>query len=132
MNGNRTVVVSRKEQNEQPQNTTAPDFPIVEWDLLEMTGHPKQRQFFSPLSPEERRALARDLAENGQREPLEILPDGTIVSGHQRRIAMLDLGWKTAKVVVRRDLVAAGEPAIERRLIEANCSRRQLSKLHQV
>lgn len=120
-----------KRKPDSENEHTTPDFPIEEWDLLEMTAHPKQKHFFSPLTQAERRALAKDLAENGQREPIELLPDGTIISGHQRRMAMLDLGWKRAKVVIRHDLAAAGDAAIERRLIEANCSRRQLSKLHQ-
>mgnify|MGYP006360471065 CR=1 FL=1 len=44
------IVVVRKKQPQVEAIETPPDFPIVEWDLLDLTGNPKQSLFFSPMS----------------------------------------------------------------------------------
>jgi hypothetical protein len=68
---------------------------------------------------------------NGLQHFVEILPNRTIICGHQRVRAARLLGWTSITCWVRDDLEAAGEIAIERRLIEDNLHRRQLSKLEQ-
>ena len=88
--------------------------------------HPKQA-IFPDLSPDELRRLAEH--EAGLDEPVEILPNGTIISGHQRVEAAKLLGWKEIRCWVRHDLAEQGDDAVEHRLIEANFHRRQLGPL---
>jgi ParB-like chromosome segregation protein Spo0J len=96
--------------------------------LADLKDHPAQAAFFTDLDPAALAALVADIRRNGLREPLEVLPDGTILSGHQRRRALLKIGETEAPVVVRKDL-AADPAAAERAFLEANANRRQLSKL---
>lgn len=91
--------------------------------------HPQQKELFPPLSDIELQCLADDLKKNGLRYPAEILPDGTIVCGHQRVAAAKLLGWAEIDCIVRHDLAAAGNDAIERHLIDDNLNRRQLAEL---
>lgn len=70
-----------------------------------------------------------DLASKFAALRFEILPDGTIVSGHQRLRAVKLLGWTEVTVVVRFDLQEAGPAAAEAYFLEANEIRRQLGQL---
>src|ERR1019366_618185 len=63
------------------------------------------------------------------RTPIEILPDGRIITGHLRVRAAKLLGWTEIDVIVRDDLAAAGAVAIEQYLIEQSSERRHLSPL---
>ncbi len=76
---------------------------------------------FHPLSDRESEALADDTERNGQRTPIEVTPDERTIDGHQRERAAQKLNWDEVQVLVRYDL-AGDEAAIERRMIEANCS----------
>lgn len=60
--------------------------------------------------------------------PIEILPDGTIIKGHQRLRAVTVLGWTEVDVIVRWDL-ENNEAETLRELIDDNCVHRQLSFL---
>ncbi|MGD0901241.1 MAG: ParB N-terminal domain-containing protein, partial [Thermoguttaceae bacterium] len=73
--------------------------------------------------------LARDMETHGQRDPVEILDNGVIVDGHQRRRAALRLGWNELDVIVREDLAEAEDSAVEAEMIAANLHRRQLDVL---
>jgi hypothetical protein len=89
------IVVKRKRSQERPadnaelETVPQPAFEAKEWDLLDLKSHPQQATHFPPLPYEEARALSADIEANGLREPLEFLPDGTIISGHRRRTALL-------------------------------------------
>ena len=48
--------------------------------------------------------LAENIAEVGLRQPLEIRPDGTILDGHRRWLAVKSLGWDKVEVVVVSDV----------------------------
>ncbi|MHC4401375.1 MAG: ParB/RepB/Spo0J family partition protein, partial [Planctomycetota bacterium] len=63
---------------------------------------------------------------------VEILPDGTIIAGHQRVRAATKLGWTEIRCWVRNDLAEAGDEAIEVRLIQDNVNRRQLGLIGQI
>src|SRR5262245_20047175 len=99
------------------------------WKLSRLKGHPRQVMLFGDVSDEELRALAEDMREHGQRDPAEILPDGTGLTGHQRIRAARLLGWEEIDVVVRRDLAEAGAAAQEKHFINDNLLRRHLSPL---
>jgi ParB/RepB/Spo0J family partition protein len=104
------------------------DREIATWQLAKLMPHPKQCQLFGHMPEHEIQELADDLRRNGQLQPLEILPDGTIVAGHRRTEAAKLLGWDQVDVWVRHDL--ADDPvAVERRLIEDNLHRRQLGPM---
>src|SRR5262249_14963298 len=70
-----------------------------------------------------------DMREIGQQDPIEILPCGTILTGHQRARAARLLGWTEVWVIVRGDLDKAGAAAQECHFINDNLIRRHLSPL---
>jgi ParB family chromosome partitioning protein len=99
------------------------------WKLARLKGHPQQAAMFGDVSDEELQALAEDMRAHGQRDPVEVLPDGTVLTGHQRIRAARLLGWAVITVVVRHDLAEAGPAAQEQHLINDNLLRRHLSPL---
>jgi ParB-like chromosome segregation protein Spo0J len=80
-----------------------------------------------PTTAEEDAELIADILHQGVLEPIEIVPNGTILSGHRRWAAARQLGWESVRVLVRHDLAAQGEAAIAQRFWAANLVRRQLS-----
>ena len=105
---------------------------IQPWKVKDLKPHPRQAIFFADLPFHLLRDLAQDIADRGLKEPLEILPDGTIVCGHQRARAAEMLEWDEIAVRVNHDLALQGDRAVEQRLIEDNLARRNLDRLDQV
>lgn len=97
--------------------------------LSKLRSHPLQGQFFDPLSAAELSALAQDMKENGLRVPIEILPDGTVIDGHQRVAAARSMRWTEIEVVVRHDLATASEATKTLAFLGANLRRRHLHPL---
>jgi ParB-like chromosome segregation protein Spo0J len=87
-----------------------------------------QDLYFPPESEEADRELEASLEADGQKDPIIILADGTILSGHRRVKMATRLGWKTIKVVVH-DL---DEEAAEALFIDDNYMGRHLSDLQKV
>ena len=54
------------------------------WKISKLKEHPKQTALFGNVSDAELAALVADIKANGLHDPVEILPDGVIVAGHQR------------------------------------------------
>ena len=52
---------------------------VIKWKVADLKPHPRQAQFFDQLPFHLIRDLAQDIKARGLKEPLEILPDGTIV-----------------------------------------------------
>jgi hypothetical protein len=102
---------------------------IIMRDISKLKPNRRQSVLFRDLSESELEALAADLKKNGLVSPIEILPDGTIICGHQRVLAAKRLSWTEIRCWVRDDLAKAGDEAVERRLIEDNFNRRQLGRL---
>lgn len=102
---------------------------VCEWALAKLQEHPRQRELFADLPDPELKQLAADMQKQGLQHPIEVLPDGTIVAGHQRVRAAKLLGWEKIDVVVRADLAAAGGAAVESYLIRDNFLRRQSTPL---
>ena len=107
-----------------------PKKEIVHRPLDSLKLHPAHA-LFPELPEHEFQALAADIDANGLLDPVEILPDGTLLAGRERRRAVRLLGGKTIACWLRKDLAEAGPDAIERRVIESNLDRRQLSRLDQ-
>jgi ParB family chromosome partitioning protein len=105
------------------------DKRITRWPLDRLKPHPRQAALFRDLDDEAFKGLVEDLRINGQQQPIEALPDGTIVCGHQRLRAAKELGWEEVEVCVREDLAEEGDVAVELRIISDNLHRRQLDKL---
>jgi ParB-like chromosome segregation protein Spo0J len=105
------------------------DRDIRELPLNKLRPHPANAMLYPKRSRQEIDDLATDLAKHGQTEPVEVTPDGIIISGHTRWLAAQQLGWPTLKCWVRHDLAEAGAHAIELRLIEANLCKRRMSRL---
>jgi ParB-like chromosome segregation protein Spo0J len=105
---------------------------IIDLPLEKLRPHPLQAKIYRGRADWEIEELARDMADRGQDEPVEVLPAGTVISGHGRVEAAKRLGWTTVRCWVRRDLEEAGRQAAEKRLIETNLHRRQLSRLDMV
>jgi len=102
---------------------------VIHRDVAKLREHSRQQELFGDIPDHELEVLARDMEENGQQHPVEILRDGTIVAGHQRVRAAKLLGWKKIKVVIRHDLDSAGPEAVEAFLIRDNLIRRHLTPL---
>jgi ParB family chromosome partitioning protein len=99
------------------------------WKIGRLKDHPSQRTVFGDLADAELAALVDDMRKHGLRHPVEILSDGTVITGHQRVRAAKLLGWKEIEVVIRADLEEAGPDAVEAHLLSDNLIRRQLSPL---
>lgn len=102
---------------------------VTKWKIAKLKDHPRQAEMFGDVGDGELKALAENMSKRGQREPVHITPDGTVVAGHQRVRAAKLLGWKEIDVVVRHDLAGEGDAAVEEHFIEDNFVRRQLSPL---
>jgi len=102
------------------------------WPIRKLRPHPRQADTFPDLGEADLAALAADMKKNGLQHPVEVLPNGTILAGHQRVRAARRLGWKMIDVVVRHDLAAAGEAAATTYFINDNRNRRHLSPLGKV
>src|SRR5215510_5112745 len=95
---------------------------VVKFPIEDLKNHPRQAEFFRGLSDAELRNLAEDM-KPGLRVPIEILPDGTIIMGHQRVRAARLLGWERIDAVIRYDLEEQGEAAVLELLIKDNLDR---------
>lgn len=97
--------------------------------VCDLHEHPEQPDLIGDVSEGELSDLVESIRQNGLQHPIEILPDGTVVAGHQRLRAVKILGWTEVDVVVRDDLAQAGEDAVVMYLIEDNLHRRQMDPL---
>jgi ParB/RepB/Spo0J family partition protein len=96
--------------------------------VADLKASPLQGGLFHDVSDRELEELMADIADHGLDHPIEVLPDGAVIDGHQRLRAIERLGWSKVRVLVRHDL--EGDPtAVELRMIEANTHRRQLDPL---
>ena len=104
--------------------------------LKDLIPFPVQKDFFDDLSEEDLQVLADNIARNGLRHNIEVLPENkagyppnTILTGHQRLRALLLNDESEAEVIVRYDLAEADATEIEREFLEDNKDRRQLDAL---
>lgn len=100
-------------------------------DIDSLHPHPLQSAYYSACTEEEDRALLGSLQKEGQKQPVVILPDGTILDGHRRVILLKQLGITEVWVEVREDLANADPSTIEKAFLEYNFNRRQLHPLDQ-
>jgi len=103
--------------------------PVVSRRTASLKPHPAQARLFADATDAEMEVLVASIRAEGIREPLEILPDGTVIAGHQRLAAAKRLGMKEVPCRIRHDLAEQGPRAVEAYLIDDNFTRRQLSML---
>ncbi len=96
----------------------------MKWKVADLQEHPMQGAVFGDVAQAELDVLVESLRKEGLRYPIEILPDGTIICGHQRVRAANVLGWTEIDVIIRTDLATAGTQAVENHLILDNYARR--------
>lgn len=71
------------------------------WDLDRVKPHPKNPK---KHSAEQVKNLAGIIKRNGWTSPIIVEKDGTIIAGHGRRLAAMELGLKAVPVICRADL----------------------------
>lgn len=102
---------------------------ITMWPLGKLLRSRFQDAYFCDLPDLEYGNVLGSMRSQGLLQPIEILPTGEIIDGHQRVRAAQDLGWTEIECIVRDDLAECDEAAIEHRVIDANLNRRQLGQL---
>jgi ParB/RepB/Spo0J family partition protein len=102
---------------------------IAKRKLAHLRPHPRQGELFGDLQGRDFDELVASIAKGGLLQPVEITTEDVVIDGHQRLRAARELGWPEIDVWVRDDL--EDQDAINRRHIEANSTRRQLTKLGQ-
>jgi ParB-like chromosome segregation protein Spo0J len=101
---------------------------IVEIELARLRPNPRQSDIFGDVSEAEILALAEDIATNGQREPIHVVADGTILAGHERVRALKSLGRTTIRAVVHEHASPDDDDAFVF-MVNDNFGRRQLGPL---
>jgi ParB/RepB/Spo0J family partition protein len=94
--------------------------------MADLHAHPRQRALFADLPDREIEQLKADLERNGLREPIRMLPDGTILCGHQRVRAARQLGWTTIDAIV---VNVESEAEAEHLMIMDNIHRRHMGPI---
>jgi ParB/RepB/Spo0J family partition protein len=116
---------------DQKEEVTEKKGKVYKVALAELKPHPRQQEVFADLPDAQLEELATDMKLNGQLVPIEVLPGGTIICGHQRVKAARKLGWSTVRAIIRDDLAELGKAAVFDRLVSDNLNRRQLDQLTQ-
>lgn len=89
--------------------------------ISELKPHPRNEEFFDPISGVKWKEFLKSVKERGVIEPVVITPDKVIVSGHHRVRACKELGIGEIKCEVR---IYDNEDDIVRDLIETNIRQR--------
>ena len=108
---------------------TAPSQPVQQVKLTELEPYHRQSELFTHSAESEIELLAADMAQRGLKNPIHVLPNGTIVCGHCRVRAAKRLQWKTIDAIVLHNLAEASDVEIEQHVILDNYARRQLRPL---
>ncbi len=103
--------------------------------LTQLMPYALQTAHSPTTSEEEDEQLLADLRDNGQRDPILVVPAKgrpgrfVILDGHRRVAAFKSLGLKQIWAVVRMDLARAGAAAVEAEFLRIANNRRHLNKL---
>lgn len=62
--------------------------------------HPKNTDYYSDLTPEKYEEIKRSIETHGIRDPLKVLPDYTILAGHQRHKIALALELQEVPITI--------------------------------
>jgi len=92
---------------------------LISIDKLKI--HPKNQEYFSDPPSEKYEEIKQSIEANGIRDPLKVLPDYTIIAGHQRYKIAKELGLEKVPVIIYE----ISEEEAEYLLIADNEERRQ-------
>lgn len=67
--------------------------------------HPKNQEFFDDIDGEQYEKFKKSIQEDGIITPLIVAPDMTILSGHQRLKAAIDLGFTLVPVLIKEEVI---------------------------
>nr|WP_328702016.1 ParB N-terminal domain-containing protein [Alicyclobacillus fructus] len=73
---------------------------MSEMSIHRLKRHPKNEEYYADLTGEKYEELKRSIEVHGIRDPLKILPDGTILAGHQRYRIAKELGIEQVPVAI--------------------------------
>ncbi|WP_304596013.1 ParB/RepB/Spo0J family partition protein [Alicyclobacillus sendaiensis] len=73
---------------------------MSEMSIHRLKPHPKNVEYYADLDGEKYEELKRSIEVHGIRDPLKILPDGTILAGHQRYRIAKELGIEQVPVAI--------------------------------
>ncbi|MBP7735995.1 MAG: ParB N-terminal domain-containing protein [Spirochaetes bacterium] len=99
--------------------------PIKQVEVGKLKPHPKNDKFFRPDMGNDLKTLKDDIAAHGVLVPLIAKKDGTILCGHRRRVACIQLKVKTVPVQYVESKITAQEE--EDLMLRDNLNRRHLS-----
>ncbi|MBF8376350.1 ParB N-terminal domain-containing protein [Alicyclobacillus mali] len=73
---------------------------MSEMSIHRLKPHPKNPEYYADLDGDKYEELRRSIEAHGIRDPLKVLPDGTIIAGHQRWRIAKELGLERVPVVI--------------------------------
>jgi hypothetical protein len=119
--------------SEQIQKTPAQSqVEAITVKIAKLKPHPLEAAFFSAPPSNACKALAEKMGRIGQADLgpfVEVLPDFTIISDHERVLAAKHLGWTKVDAVVRTDHAEQDEVLVEEFVRLARMERRGRHKL---
>lgn len=80
-----------------------------EWEISRLKPYEKNAKIHTK---EQVKKIAASIKRHGLVNPPNVEPDGTIITGHGRHLALTELGWKSIPVYVRYDLTKAEAAAL--------------------
>jgi hypothetical protein len=102
---------------------------VAEYPIQDLHPHALQKELFVGLNEAGIAELAEDIQKRGLQNPLEILPNGTIINGHQRFLAYKWLGMEHIPVYIRHDFTEQPSAAVNEHIIQDNLQRKHLHPL---
>lgn len=107
--------------------------------LADLVPHPDQDRYFRRYGESQYAALKNDIAKNGLRHPIEVMPPENaaglaphmILTGHTRWKILQELGHATTEALVRYDLAGATRAQVDEIFLNDNSARRQQTPLEQ-
>lgn len=112
--------------NEFDDPTPEPVFEVRSLDDLFL--HPLHEEFARPADHEIEN-LKEDIERRGLQHPIEITPDGVVLAGRKRCMALSELGYAEVLCRVRYDLADADEATMAQHVLADNIVRHQASSL---
>ena len=91
--------------------------------------HPKNSEFFDDISGADYEQFKTSIQNEGILAPLIVTPDLTVVSGHQRLKACIELGIEMVPVIIRQDIKSESDKLVA--LLAANFGRSKNSEAKQ-
>lgn len=82
---------------------------LEDWDISRLKPYEKNAKIHTK---EQIKKIAASIKRHGLVNPPHVEPDGTIITGHGRQLALRELGWVELPVYVRYDLTKAEAAAL--------------------